>query len=150
MERIDFAKNSFEDRIILTYGDTITNIQLLHLVKSHESGEHEVTIVTAPILSPFGLVEFDDKNKVTEFKEKPILKYYIGYAIINKSSLVSTSEKIVKGIDGKGLIEYYKLLISKQKLGAYHFSGLQITFNTQDELKIANTKIIDFYTSKER
>ena len=36
-----------------------------------------------------------------------------------------------------------------QKLGVFYHSGLQITFNTQKELKEAEEKLIKFYTSTE-
>jgi hypothetical protein len=34
-----------------------------------------------------------------------------------------------------------------KKLGVYYHDGLQVTFNTEDELTLAKERIINFYTS---
>ena len=41
------------------------------------------------------------------------------------------------------------MLILQNKLGSYYFDGLDVTFNTEDELVVAEEKIIDFFTIKE-
>ena len=111
LERIYNAKDLFDDQILMTYGDTFTDIKLKKLIDSHHKSDNEVTIVTAPIQNPFGLVEFDKDNKVTYLKEKPILNYYIGYAIINKSSFDLIPSEVVSMPDGEGLITFFKSLI---------------------------------------
>tara|TARA_Y100000590_G_scaffold470012_1_gene661291 strand:+ start:4330 stop:5052 length:723 start_codon:yes stop_codon:yes gene_type:complete len=147
LERIFTARNLFDDQILMTYGDTFTDIKLKKLIDAHNSSDNEVTIVTAPIQNPFGLVEFNKNNKVIYLKEKPILNYYIGYAVINKSSFDLVSSKIISMPDGDGLIAFFKSLIDIGKLGVYNHSGLQITFNTKEELKVAEKKLIRFYTT---
>ena len=149
LERLCCASNLFDHSVIVTYGDTFTNINLAEFSEKHHNSDNEATIVVAPIQNPFGLVEFDEHGKVTEFREKPVLKYYIGYALFRKSSFDWASEKIIKMHDGKGLVAFYNLLLSNNKLGAYYFSGLQVTFNTPDELKLAENRMIGFYTAKE-
>lgn len=149
LKRLYNAKESIDKSIVLTYGDTYTDISLKDLVLKHEKSDNEVTIVVAPIQNPFGLVEFDKNDKVTYFKEKPILNYYIGYAIINKSALDLVPEKVIEMDDGKGLVTFYKILLAMEKLGVYYYSGLQITFNTENELKVAQEKFVDFYTMRE-
>lgn len=149
LKRLYAAKDLFDERVILTYGDTYTDINLLQLSETHIRSDNEATIVIAPIQNPFGLVEFDKNSKVTYFKEKPILNYYIGYAIINKSALELIPQKVINMPDGEGLVMFYKILMAMEKLGAFYHSGLQITFNTEDELKIMQEKFIDFYTARE-
>lgn len=149
LNRLYAAKDLFDDKIILTYGDTYTDIELKQLTAVHESSDNEATIVVAPIRNPFGLVEFDHNHKVTYFKEKPVLNYYIGYAVINKSALDIVPEKVIEMPDGEGLVMFYKILMAMDKLGTFFHSGLQITFNTEKELKLAQKQIIDFYTSRE-
>ncbi len=149
LKRLFAAKALFNDKVILTYGDTYTDIELKQLTAAHDAGDNEATIVVAPIQNPFGLVEFDHNHKVTYFKEKPILNYYIGYAVINKSALDLVPEKIIEMPDGDGLVMFYKILMAMEKLGTFFHSGLQITFNTEKELKLAQKQIIDFYTIRE-
>ena len=77
------------------------------------------------------------------------MNYYIGYAVINKSALELVSHKIIDMPDGEGLVMFYKILMAMEKLGAFYHSGLQITFNTEDELRIVQEKFINFYTARE-
>lgn len=149
LERLYVARNLFHDQVLMTYGDTFTDIELEQFCKIHQTNDNDVTIVVAPIENPFGLVEFDRNYKVTYFKEKPILNYYIGYAIINKSAFDFISEKVITMPDGEGLVTFYKILMAMNKLGVYYHSGLQVTFNTPEELVEAKNKIIRFYTTNE-
>lgn len=149
LKRLYIAKDLFDKEVILTYGDTYTDINLSQLVKTHSESDNEATIVVAPIRNPFGLVEFDEKKKVTSFKEKPVLNYYIGYAVINKSALKLIPKKIIDMPDGEGLITFYRILMAMGKLGVFYHRGLQITFNTENELQIAHEKIYSFYTARE-
>lgn len=146
LARIFHAKQISSDQVLITYGDTFTDINLCELFFKHLKSGNEVTIVTAPIKNPFGLVEFNHDNKVISFKEKPILNYYIGYAIINKSALDLVPQKVIDMPDGKGLVTFFKILMGMELLGSYFHSGLQTTFNTKDELKKAKHKMIRFYT----
>jgi len=147
LKRIISAKDLFSDYVLITYGDTYSNIDLSDLAASHCKNNNEATIVVAPIKSPFGLVEYDNNNRVTYFKEKPVLNYYIGYAAINKNALDKTPNKIINKPDGEGLIEFYNMIMLGKKLGVYYHDGLQVTFNTEDELSLAKEKLIKFYTS---
>ena len=149
LKRLFAARELFDDKVILTYGDTYTDIELKQLTTVHDASNNETTIVVAPIQNPFGLVEFDHNHKVTYFKEKPVLNYYIGYAVINKSALDFVPEKVIEMPDGEGLVVFYKILMAMEKLGTFFHSGLQITFNTEKELKLAQKQIIDFYTARE-
>ena len=149
LDRINFARSLFDESIIITYGDTFTNIDLIDFINKHNNSDNLVTIVTAPFKNPFGLVDINSDNKVTSFVEKPILKYYIGYAILNKKLFADIPKKIIKAEDGNGLISLYNMLILQNKLGSYYFDGLDVTFNTEAELAAAEEKIIDFFTIKE-
>jgi len=149
LERLYQARTLFEDQVLMTYGDTFTDLDLSHFIVKHQSSGNEATIVVAPIQNPFGLVEFDQNDKVTYFKEKPILNYYIGYAIINKSAFDLIPPKIFTMPDGEGLIMFYKILMAMEKLGVDYHSGLQITFNTPEELKSAEEQLVRFYTTSE-
>jgi len=149
LERLYVAKDLYEDVVLMSYGDTFTDLNLEKFIKAHQDSDNEVTIVAAPIQNPFGLVQFDSMNKVTYLDEKPILNYYIGYAIINKSAFDLVPPKVITMPNGEGLITFYKILISMEKLGVYNHSGLQITFNTKEELMAAEEKLIRFYTTLE-
>ncbi len=146
LKRIVHAKDYFEDSAIITYGDTFANIDLYKLLDDHIKHKNEATITVASIQNPFGLVEYDENNKVSSFREKPVLQYYIGYAVVNRTALEIVPRQMIEIPDGQGLVAFYKLLIDMNKLGAYYHSGLEITFNTQEDLRIAEEKIMGFFT----
>ena len=149
LKRLAKAKEFIGDLCILTYGDTYSHMSLENLVQSHKASENEATIVVAPIQNPFGLVEFGPDNQLTAFREKPVLNYYIGYAVLNRSSLEYAPEKVIEMPDGVGLVTFFKILMALEKIGIYYYSGNQITFNTREELDKAREKISEFYTVDE-
>jgi NDP-sugar pyrophosphorylase family protein len=149
LKRFYDSKKYFTDNAIITYGDTLTELNLNDLVCNHKCSDNEATIVVGPIKNPFGLVEYNELNKVTYFKEKPTLIYYIGFALIQKSAFELISDKIINMNDGDGIVTFFKILMAMEKLGVYFYSGLQTTFNTKEELESANNEITNFYTVME-
>jgi NDP-sugar pyrophosphorylase family protein len=149
LQRLALARDLFTERVMMTYGDTFTDIELERFIATHQQSDNEATIVAGPIENPFGLVEFNHDNKVTYFKEKPVLNYYIGYAIINKSAFDLIPPKVIMMPDGQGLVTFYKILIALNKLGVYYHPGMQVTFNTPEELLDARDKMIRFYSTSE-
>ncbi len=146
LQRIYDAKELYEDRVIITYGDSFSSIQLETLIEYHEEKNSLVTIVVSPIQSPFALVNIDNDSKALSFEEKPILKYYIGTFILGKRAFDLVPQKIISWPDGTGLIAFFKILIALNNLNVYIYEGLDITFNTVDELNAANQGFLKFYT----
>jgi glucose-1-phosphate cytidylyltransferase len=56
---------------LLTYGDGLANIDLNKLTSFHESHDGLVTMTSVQLASRFGILEIGDKERVTQFKEKP-------------------------------------------------------------------------------
>ena len=68
--------------VIATNGDVITDASLPALVADYEnrartSGAHAATILTAPMVSPYGIVDTDADGLVDQFTEKAPLPYWI-------------------------------------------------------------------------
>ncbi len=146
LKRMWCARELVSDRVILTYGDTFTDLDFSELERVHAGSSFDATIVTAPIQSPLGLVEFDENRRVTAFREKPVLAYYIGQAVLERRVLDDAPGELVSLADGLGLVRLFDDLRSRGKLGAYHYSGLELTFNTREELDLAQEKLLRFYT----
>ena len=146
LRRIYDAGALFEDRAIVTYGDSISNIQLQHLIDFHLEKKALLSIVTAPIQSPFGLVTSNGDKQVQTLAEKPVLHYYIGTFIMEKKAMEYISEEIINLSDGKGLIAFFKILKELNKLYVYSHEGHDITFNTIEELNVAEEGFLKFYT----
>lgn len=68
--------NLTDDLVVATNGDVLTNQPLDELLAVHQSTKALATIMLAPMISPFGIVETDG-SLVTAFSEKPALPYQI-------------------------------------------------------------------------
>ena len=148
LKRIYEAQKLSPGTNLVSYGDTITDIDLKLLAKTHLDSGLPCTIVTAPIIHPFGLINSDKEGYVTSFSEKPILKYFIGYSIISDDFFDFIPKEYIEMEDGTGLICAFKYLIERKLLKSYFHEGKQITFNTPEEHRSAEESINGFLTLK--
>jgi NDP-sugar pyrophosphorylase family protein len=70
-----------EELVIATNGDVITNLKLAPVLEAHRAAQRLATIVLTPFVSPYGLVETDGDDRVTHFREKPELPYWINAGV---------------------------------------------------------------------
>ena len=66
-----------EEAVIATNGDVITNLRLAPLIEAHLARKMLATVFLTPFVSPYGIVETDGDDRVTHFREKPELPYWI-------------------------------------------------------------------------
>lgn len=149
IRRMYALKDDFEDRILFTYGDTLTDLNVDELLNSHRKKNALMTIVASKIRTPFGLLEMDNDGWATSFTEKPVFNYYIGHLVMEKEVVSYINKDMLNEDDGKGLISLFEKLIQLKSLNVYEHHGAQITFNTEVERINAEKEIIDFYSQKE-
>tara|TARA_B100001971_G_C18136920_1_gene508165 strand:- start:28 stop:759 length:732 start_codon:yes stop_codon:yes gene_type:complete len=146
LKRIYDLKNHFDEDIVITYGDTITNVIFEDLLKFHKENGSSATIVTKDITSPFGLLDIQE-NKVKKFEEKPKFRYYIGTMVLNKGIFNHINKELIE--DENGIVKFFQKLVELNLLNSYHHQGKELTFNTKAEMISAEEEIIDFYTLTE-
>lgn len=68
-----FAANEIRETIVIFNGDILTDLEISKVVDFHRRKRAEATIVLTPVENPsaYGLVETDDENRVSRFREKP-------------------------------------------------------------------------------
>ncbi len=135
---------------IVSYGDTFINLDIKTLLKHHYNAEGELTLVSAKIVNPFGLIEYGPDKVVTSFQEKPVLKYYVGCLAVDGSAFRIMTDEMLDAPDGEGLVTFFKELINHRLLTAFEHDGLHITFNTIPEMDNANSEMEKFYTLQEK
>ena len=59
------------EKFMLTYGDGVADINIKKLVEFHESHGKTMTMTSAQPEGRFGSISIDEKNRVTNFLEKP-------------------------------------------------------------------------------
>lgn len=149
LARIHAARGHVEGRAVVCYGDTYLDSDPGELLTHHAVAGLPLTIVVADIRSPFGIVESDDSGLVTYFHEKPVLNYYIGMMVAERSLLDGLDQELLSLPDGEGLVSLFDRLITRRELGAHLYRGLQITFNTPDEHQAAERSLARFFTERE-
>lgn len=85
--RIYNCRHLLRDQFMATYGDGLSDVPINKLIDFHNAHEGLVTLTSVPLPSQYGTVEFDDKNCVTGFKEKPrLMSHWInaGFFVMDK------------------------------------------------------------------
>ena len=67
--------------IIGTNGDVVTNLDLNAVIGRHQQEGVLATDVLAPLRSPYGIVDLDDRGFIRGFQEKPMLPYWLNAGI---------------------------------------------------------------------
>ena len=131
---IKLASQQLEDLnspVLVLNGDLITRLAISELFKSHKSSQANITIVTVPLHSPYGIVEINDQDLATEFREKPILPYWInaGIYMVNGSMFSSFPDV------GDHEETLFPRLAAQGQLHAYKFDGFWRTVDTLKDLE---------------
>lgn len=140
-DRLLDARPHVPGRALICYGDTLANVDLHALKCAHERRKAWLTLVVYPFRSPFGVVYFDEQQRVTEFTEKPLLPYWIniGFMLCEAAAL----DVLQRGWD---MPRFLGELAGQGRLFAYRHQGRHLTVNTPRELAQAESAMAEFYT----
>lgn len=130
--------NSINEDFMVVYGDTITNLKINKLIKSHKKNKKLATVALLKYKSQFGLMSLNN-NLVCRYQEKPILDYWIniGYFYFSKKII-----PIIKKY--KTFEKFLSHLVKIKQLNGYKYFQTHSTVNNYSELlnlkKIFNCK----------
>lgn len=139
-----------EERFFVVYGDTLIDVDLAAMAAEHVRSGAAVTLTTAHVKSPFGLVTIESENWISSFTEKPLQPYYIGHMLMDSSVVDTVDPALLQLPDGDGLVRLIQQLIMQRKVKTFPYAGPQITYNTQSDLREAEKNMKAFYTYVER
>jgi NDP-sugar pyrophosphorylase family protein len=110
-------------------GDELHDVDLDAMLSAHRSHGAAATIVVAPLISQFGVVDLDG-DRVTGFREAPRLPHWVnsGVYILDEEALERLPER------GDHEQSTFPELAEEGKLFAYRHEGLWITVNTPKDL----------------
>ncbi len=100
---------------IATNADVVTDLELAPAVAAHRRMGVLATVVVSPFRSPYGIVDVDAENRVTGFREKPELPYWINAGIY----LLSTEVLPLLPDRGDHEDTTFPALATEGRLGAY-------------------------------
>jgi glucose-1-phosphate cytidylyltransferase len=140
-DRILDARRYVPDRGLVCYGDTLANVDLPVLLGEHQNSGALATVTVYPLQSPFGIVRFDESQRVVGLDEKPQLPYWIniGFILLEPAAF----DRLRPGTD---LVVFLSGLAADGLLHAYTHRGRHLTVNTAGERASAEMNMIDFYS----
>ena len=122
-----------EDDFFLTYGDGLSNVDLNKLLEFHKSHKKIATITTVSVASMKGVLETDENDLITSFREKDETDDAIingGYMVLNK--------KVKDYIAGDSIAlekEPFTNLAKDRQLMSFRHKGFWQCMDTQREMK---------------
>jgi glucose-1-phosphate cytidylyltransferase len=123
------------DQFFATYGDGLGDIDLHALLASHNKSGALGTLTTVPLRSQYGLVVFDEDQRVQRFEEKPIVKDYwinAGFFVFEKQALLDWRGR---NLEQEGLPRFAK----SGALHAYRHTGFWKSMDTsKDQQELEN------------
>lgn len=122
-----------DEPFMLTYGDGVSNINILKLIEFHRAQKRLATLTAVRPPARFGQMILDD-GKVTQFKEKP----QIGEGWINGGFFVLQPE-VVNYIDGDQTaweFESLEKIAADGQLAAYQHEGFWQSMDTLRDVNV--------------
>ncbi len=118
-------------------GDEIADVDLEALLAAHREQGWAATIVVAPLMSPFGVVELDG-DRVTGFREAPKLPHWVnaGIYVLDDEAIARLPER------GDHEDSTFPELAAEGRLGGFRHEGLWITVNTPKDLRRAEETLV--------
>ncbi|MDX6220499.1 MAG: glucose-phosphate cytidylyltransferase [Frankiales bacterium] len=72
-ERLRACRAELDDTFFATYGDGLGDVDLRALFDRHRAAATSATVTTVPLPSQYGTLDLDADDRVTGFREKPVL-----------------------------------------------------------------------------
>jgi glucose-1-phosphate cytidylyltransferase len=122
------------DQLMLTYGDGVADIDLNKLLEFHNSKEKMATITGIHPRTKYGVVEVDENNLVSSFREKPVLGDLIngGFMVFQKEIFSEINEDCM-------LVEKtLPYLATKNQLSFYKHEGFWHCMDTHKDFENLN------------
>ena len=151
-QNLEYMETYNPDYVLILSGDHIYKMDYEVMLEYHKANNADVTIAAMPVpieeASRFGILITDDKNRITEFEEKPAnprsnlasMGIYIFSWPVLRDALIKLSEE--PGCDfGKHIIPYCHG--KGDRLFAYEYNGYWKDVGTLSSYWEANMELID-------
>ena len=87
-ERVAACREHVGDQFIVTYADGLCDLPIHRLIAFHNSHNGLATITSVPMYSQYGVLDVDDDGKVTQLREKPLIREHwinAGFILFDKA-----------------------------------------------------------------
>lgn len=119
------------DTFLLTYGDTLSDVNISGSIKFHESRGSDVTVTVRKEPDLSGRMDVDGESNVTWFVEKPTELRFTnrGFFVINRDCLSGFSENENSSFE----MDILPVLVDRKKVGAFVHDGFVQSMDTLRE-----------------
>ncbi|HEV8179916.1 MAG TPA: nucleotidyltransferase family protein [Gaiellaceae bacterium] len=133
--RLAATRRQEEGPVLALNGDELLDVDFASLLAEHEQAAAAATIVVAQVRSPFGVVELEDDDRVTGFREAPLLDNWVN------SGVYTLGEEALARLPEKGDHEQstFPELAGEGKLRGFRHGGVWLTVNTPKDLRVAES-----------
>lgn len=124
-----------DEPFIVTYGDSLANVDIAALVKQHKTSGALATVSMVMPTSRFGVLEVDEAtNRVNKFKEKPVVEGWvnIGFFVMEPKVLDYLTDESV--LEEKPL----EKLAAEGNLNSFKHEGFWQPMDTYREYRLMN------------
>lgn len=126
------------DRLMVTYGDGVTDLNIDQLLAHHEKNVRENgtfgTITGVHPKSKYGLVETNEKGLIQEFKQYPVMKEYTngGFMVFEKAGVMQYLK------EGEMVEDALMRMAKDGKLSLYNHDGFWQCMDTYQDMEALN------------
>jgi NDP-sugar pyrophosphorylase family protein len=131
--RLAASRRQEHGTVLALNGDELLDVDFAALLDEHESGGAAATIVVAQVRSPFGVVALENDDRVTGFREAPLLDDWVntGVYALGPDALERLPER------GDHEQSTFPELAAEGRLRGYRHRGVWLTVNTPKDLRRA-------------
>jgi NDP-sugar pyrophosphorylase family protein len=112
----------------------VTSLDLGPMLKTHRDSGCLATVLLVPLVSPYGIVEVDARERIVAFREKPQLPYWLNAGIY----ILSRSIEPLLPAQGDHEDTTFPKLAGEQKLGAFKTQSYWRAIDTAKDLSEAH------------
>lgn len=117
---IENAREFIKDTFIVLNGDKITNLNITEIVKFHKEVRGIGTIAIVDLQSRHGIIDTDMTNRITRFREKPLLPFKINAGIyVFEPNIVDYLPTV-----GSLEIDVFPKVIKQEKIYGYYAENI--------------------------
>ncbi len=133
-ERIISAMKHVGSDFFCTYGDGLSSLSINDLLKNHRTSGKLATLTAIKPVLPYGILEIDKGNSITDFKEKSRSDHWIngGFFVFNPAI-----EKYLK-LGSMLENEPFTTLAKEGQLNAYKHEGAWLCMDTYKDFVTLN------------
>ena len=131
--RLAAAERDEQGPVFALNGDELLDLDLAQLLERHLELGGAATIVVSPLVSHLGVVDLEDDDTVTGFREGPKLPHWVN------SGVYVLGEEALERLPDRGDHEAstFPELAQEGKLKAFRHEGVWLTVNTPKDLRRA-------------